>query len=372
MSNYYVGINGTNVICNGEFFDGYITAYPMGENGNISYFDSVDTKEKLDEGKFCVWAQEKITEILKTDTHAQFTYFNKRMADICSILPKGNSSSHNDWELLKFLNDKFRIREYLSKDVRMLDYLHLKGANINYNDLKSRFGTTDFVLQSHTGSGGLTTHNISSQEDINGLDLDNDTVYSVSGYQENLPINATLMISEKDVYQMPISVQLIKNTGNFIYSGGDFVFPKKFNANVSQQISVYNEVVGRELQKLGYRGICGVDYIVCPDGTVKFMELNPRYQGSSFLLSLALKKLNTSIARLNAECFVNPHIIQHDIDIGRSFVNCKLDNDYSSLGAPDEIIKKVENSTFRKIYDRSICLEDTFERPDDLSSICCM
>ena len=88
------------------------------------------------------------------------------------------------------------------------------------------------------------------------------------------------MISESDIHQLPTSTQLIKNTGNFLYMGGDFVLPETFNQFVSDQIFVYNEIIGKELQKLSYRGICGVDYIICPDGTVKFMELNPRYQGS--------------------------------------------------------------------------------------------
>jgi len=248
--------------------------------------------------------------------------------------------------------------------------LHLKGKDIDYQTLRSRLGGSNFVLQSYTGSGGLTTHNINCPEDLENLALDANTEYAISGYQENLPINSTLMISNQDIIKMPTSVQLIKNTGNFLYMGGDFAFPKTFNSHVIDQISTYNDAIGRELQKMGYRGICGVDYIVCPDGTVKFMELNPRYQGSSFLLSLALKKFGTSIARINAECFGNHNVSVPEIELNRSFVNCKKDNDYANLGTPNEEIKKVEGSTFRKIFDRSICFEDSFERPEDMSSIC--
>ena len=370
MKKYYVGINGTNVICNDEYFDGYITAYPLGENGNISFFETSVSHEKLDEKEFSMWARDRIKDILKADPDAKFTYFNKKMADICSILPESNSEGHNDWELLKFLNDKFKIRDHLDGKIKMLEYLHLKGLDIDYKSLQNQLGGDNFVIQSPTGSGGLTTHSVSNCKDVKSLNLDNETVYSISSYQDNLPINSTLMVSSKDIYQLPTSVQLIKNTGNFIYSGGDFVMPKNFRPQVVDQISTYNKVIGGELQKLGYRGICGVDYIICPDGAVKFMELNPRYQGSSFLLSLAMKQAETSIARLNAECFSNEKINKPEFEINRSFVNCKKDEDYSNLGTPNEIIKKVEDSTFRKIYDRSICLEDNFEKPNDLDSIC--
>lgn len=371
MGNYYVGINGTNVICNEDYFDGYITAYPIGERGNISFYPESSTKEKLDEEKFGVWVKQKILEILEKDPNSQFTFFNKKMASICSFLSDANIEGHNDWELLAFLNDKFQLRDHLKDNVRMLDYLKLKGSQINYNNLVGNLGGNHFVLQSATGSGGLTTHNISSSEDLKGIKLQDDTEYSISAYQENIPMNATLMITSQDIHQLPVSVQLIKNTGNFIYCGGDFVFPKSFKFNITEQVERNNEIIGRELQKLGYRGICGVDYIICPDGVVKFMELNPRFQGSSFLLSMALKRAKTSIARLNAECFNRGKVDLPDIDMSRSFVNCKLDDDFKSLGRPDQIIKKVEGSTFRKIFNRSICLEDSFERPEDLTFICC-
>ena len=370
MKRYYVGISGTNVICNDNYFSGYITAYPIGEKNNVSFFESVDGIGALDQEKYKAWVQEQVEKVLKDDPSAKFTYFNKKMANICDFIPEKNVEAHNDWELLAFLNNKFEIRAFLGDKIRILDYMYLKGAHVDYERAKKELKSSGMVVQSATGAGGLTTHSIKSAEDMKKLNLNPNEKYSISAYEPNLPVNATLMISQKDVLQLPISTQLIKNTGNFIYAGGDFVFPTQFKPAVASQIITYNNVVGSELQKMGYRGICGVDYIVCEDGTVKFMELNPRYQGSSFLLSLALRNAQTSIAKLNAECFENASVDAPQITVNKSFVNCKNDSDYSHLGEPSEIIKKVENSTFRKVFDRSICAEDSFEKPDDLSSIC--
>lgn len=371
MSNFYLGINGTNVVCNENYFDGYITAYPMENQGNISFFDKADTTETLDFEAFKVWCQNIIKQILNVDPSAQFTFFNKKMEDICSILPQKNISSHNDWGLISFLNDKYKIRNFLSKqNIEMLEYLHLNSSEINYETIVSKLGGKNFVVQSYTGAGGLTTHHIGSQSDIDDLSLQPNTNYAISGYQENLPVNSTLLISNAQVHQLPTSTQLIKNTGNFLYMGGDFALPETFNQFVNDQIYVYNDLIGKELQKLGYRGICGVDYIICPNGTVKFMELNPRYQGSSFILSQALKNFKTSIAKLNAECFASQDITVPEITIGKSFVNCTAQQDFNQFGTPDEIIKKVEGSTFRKIFNRSLIKEDAFEQPKDLSAIC--
>ena len=370
MKRYYIGINGTNVICNESYFNGYITAYPIGEKNNVSFFEQVEGNGELNQEKYKEWVQMQVEKILKEDPSAQFTYFNKKMADICDFIPDGNIEAHNDWELLAFLNNKFEIRTFLGDKIKILDYIYLKGSDVDYEFARKKLGSSGMVVQSATGAGGLTTHSVGSSKDIKDLNLKSNETYSISAYEPNVPVNATLMISQKDVLQLPISAQLIKNTGNFIYAGGDFVFPTQFKPAVASQIITYNNVVGSELQKMGYRGICGVDYIVCEDGTVKFMELNPRYQGSSFLLSLALKNAKTSIAKLNAECFQNPNVEDPQIIVNRSFVNCKSDSDYSHLGEPSEVIKKVENSTFRKVFDRSICAEDNFEKPNDLSSIC--
>lgn len=370
MKKYYVGINGTNVICNGEYFDGYITAYPLGEEGNISYFDRVDKTQKLSQYDFGEWAKGIMLEILKKNPDARFTFFNKKMAEICGFLAPENIEGHNSWELLSFLNNKFKIRQHLSSKIKMLDYLYLRGDELDYLKLMKSFGSSKFVIQSPTGQGGLTTHSIESEKDFISLQLSSEEEYSVSAYEDNLPINSTLMIAKNNCFSLPTSVQLIKNNGNFIYSGGDFVMPKSFIPIVQEQIDTYNNIIGKELQSLGYRGICGVDYIICQDGTVKFMEINPRYQGSSFLLSLAMERAKTSIARLNAECFESDYVACPEIELNKSFVNCTHGSDYLNLGEPDEIIKKVDGATFRKIFNKSICREDQFERPEDLSFIC--
>ena len=51
---------------------------------------------------------------------------------------------------------------------------------------------------------------------------------------------------------------------------------------------------------MGYRGVLGIDFILDKEGNIYFMELNPRFQASSFLISKYLEKYcNTNIAELH-------------------------------------------------------------------------
>lgn len=245
----------------------------------------------------------------------------------------------------------------------------IRGDEIDYNNLVKHFGTKEFVIQKLVGAGGLGTHFVSSKDDIENMQLSNNEVLAVSAYVDNLPINLTIMVTSKDIHELPISVQLIKNTGNFEYVGGDFAVANNLTSTIKKTIHEHNQTIGRQLQKLGYRGICGVDYIVMPNGDVRFMELNPRYQGSSFLLSLALHKYKTSIAKINSDCFESDSVTVPSFEMHNSFLNCTHDDDGIMLGTPIQIIKKVEGSTFRKIYNGSILNRDNFEKPDDMSAI---
>lgn len=216
---------------------------------------------------------------LKDYPETRLTFFNKKMEKICSFLSNKNVDSHNKWELINFLNDKFKIRTYFKSKGPMLDYIYKTDIELNYSILQETLKSDKFVLQSHTGAGVLTTHFIANQDTLDHLNLEKETTYCISTYQENLPINVTLIISDSEIILLPTSVQLIKNTGNFIYCGGDFLYPRRFKKEVPNNIEKLSKIIGYEIQHMGYRGICGVDYIICSNGKIKFMELNPRYQG---------------------------------------------------------------------------------------------
>ena len=79
----------------------------------------------------------------------------------------------------------------------------------------------------------------------------------------------------------------------------------KFIFELHSKINNYSEIILTRLKSLGYRGIIGIDFII-KGNDVYFLELNPRYQASSFLIDAALTSQGyCDLTELNIAFFYN-------------------------------------------------------------------
>ena len=364
---YYIGFNANNAICNESFFEGSITLYPTGEKGNIYYSkEPIDRNEddfEIKYKKFIYNAAKKIQ--FDNDNNVEFICFNDKIRRICSDFSDIFFVKNNDESLLNFINDKFAIRDYFKNnyDMPLLEYEYINYKD--YDELVKRYNTKKFVLQEKNGAGGSTTYYVKNKEEYNKIN--NNNKCCISKYIKNTPLNITLIISKKDIIYLPISVQLIKIINNkFKYVGGDFAYTNNLDINLIDTINKYSSIIGLDLQKQGYRGVLGIDYILS-ENKIYFMEINPRFQSSSFLISECLfKYYNTTVAELNYLSLNNKPLPKIDIRrINKSFLNC---NEVQSFGNYnyDEIIKngyfdKNPSSFYRKIFNDSIINSIDFE-----------
>ncbi|MDR0862216.1 MAG: hypothetical protein LBN30_05535 [Oscillospiraceae bacterium] len=66
---------------------------------------------------------------------------------------------------------------------------------------------------------------------------------------------------------------------------------------------VYSKAMGEQLIHTGYRGVCGIDYLVLGDELL-MLEINPRFLGSSFLVEQALRDNHLqSLREMNISAF---------------------------------------------------------------------
>ena len=122
---------------------------------------------------------------------------------------------------------------------------------------------------------------------------------------------------------------------------------------------------------MGYRGILGIDFILKND-IVYFMEINPRFQSSSFLISKSLyKKYNIDIAQLHYNALIGKS--KDNIKLGNinnSFLNCNSLENFDCLENYEILtngyFKFNKNSFYRKIFKRSIIEELDFENEKNL------
>ena len=107
---------------------------------------------------------------------------------------------------------------------------------------------------------------------------------SIAPYVEGTPVNVGAVVWNDDVTVHHASVQLIGIehlvTRRFGYCGNDFGAARDLSPEVLDGIESATKKIGGWLRSHGFRGAFGVDFLV-HDGRALFLEVNPRFQGST-------------------------------------------------------------------------------------------
>ncbi|KAG4084160.1 hypothetical protein H8356DRAFT_1436415, partial [Neocallimastix lanati (nom. inval.)] len=168
----------------------------------------------------------------------------------------------NQDNTVDFLNDKFKVRDFLKNIVTIPEGAKMRGKIITYENIYVKFSGSKFVIQAPTGAGGENTYLVENEEDIQKWNLE-----------------------------------------------------KKLTDH-----------------KFKYYG--SIDYLYKSNGDIIFMEINSRFQSSSFLINI--------------------------------FINCKIDDNFDNINEDFKVLNGYfednEESVYRKICKRSIINEDNFER----------
>ncbi len=207
----------------------------------------------------------------------------------------------NSIDILNYLNNKTITREWFRSKIKTPETIVLSDNEITYNTLKKYFwGYDEFVVQQMISSGGegtfLFTEN--SQPSIP------EDLYMVSPYYKNsISINVTILLTKNDIIIFHPSVQYIKlENSKLLYMGSDFISPKDLPINIISKIGGIARQIGEDLQFMNYTGICGIDLLFYNDD-LYFLEINPRFQGSSFVIDKVLQEKGISLYRLNYDAF---------------------------------------------------------------------
>ena len=115
-------------------------------------------------------------------------------------------------------------------------------------------------------------------------------------------------------------MQIVELDSSYLlYKGGDYIAFKYLEEEYKTAFYNCAYELGVVLQKLGYRGICGVDALVDSESKRLFLiEVNPRFQGSSYILDKALTDYGYDcLAKMNYDAFLYRN---------RNHTNINLDN----------------------------------------------
>lgn len=204
-----------------------------------------------------------------------------------------------------FLNIKNKIFQYKMIDNFFKDNkrnpilknkMYLKTSIVSKNifdyDYYKKKYKTAFVLSCSNSDGGSCVFLINSIDDYTiALSKITSPVIKLEKYIDGaIPINQNAIVfGNGTVVSYQPSIQIIQNkqcSNCFEYIGSDYNIDNFISNTKIKDITDTTNMIGKFLHSMGYRGIFGCDYIVTNEEHF-FIEINPRYQASTFLLSLS-------------------------------------------------------------------------------------
>ncbi len=171
-----------------------------------------------------------------------------------------------------------------------------------------------FVVQPSVGSSGENTYIVDNKIDFDGVNeaLGPDQRVKLSKYMPLPSLNGHCVVlhTREGLRAIAVcpSVQVVGAHGCTnraeIYCGNDFAAAKKIPKAVREKTCSIMEKVGLFMGRKGFLGVFGMDFLLDND-EVLALEINPRFQGSTMLLSLLqLERGEVPLAALHVMQFM--------------------------------------------------------------------
>lgn len=176
--------------------------------------------------------------------------------------------------------------------------------DVSYSELKSLYGH-EYVVAAANSDGGKHVYLVRSDRDFEQAILHIvGPVIRIERYlKQATPITQTAIVFDRRliVKYLPsvmIMHAMAKPCARFLYQGNDFSINKTLTSSqqrVLDQVSTFTHTLGAVLDSFSFRGVFNVDYLVTEDGRVFFMEVNPRFGSSNFLISMAVSRSGRTV-----------------------------------------------------------------------------
>lgn len=332
----WIGIRESEIAEAKEVFLASITIFGSNKDNNYS-FDKTFSR-RINYGKenkeWCSFASQIAQMLIKKYPDIEFMgYYPTEMVEISKQI-KERAICINNNIITDILENKLYTKLWASSFVPTIPFSTFVDTELDYIRFCNAFPEySQFVLQGTFSCGGSGTWLIRSDEDLTQFtsEPDEDHIVMVAPYFENsISINTHLIIYSNTVQYFPPSIQIIEHFEHRLcYDGGDFVAAQKISQNILDKIQQYSKRIGMRLSLIGYRGVCGIDFLVVGE-KVYFMEVNARFQSSTFLLNRSLKRNNLpTLQEMNIDAFYHDVIteIPASFDVSESFLGINYTKD---------------------------------------------
>lgn len=304
MENTFVWIGPRDSdIHNDSFFDTSITTYGGNNYAYCQYSKKRYSRGSSDEIYFI---ENSIQNLNLMNPYFQYMFYDQSEIVNINSQYKSQIICANDPFLVNILNSKEFTRSWLSNSMNCLPFIVLPFSDINYNNICRLFpGVSSFIIQNIYGVGGTKTHIVTNSIELDVIKTKYKPfeVSIISPYINNaISFNVHILCDKDKGIVFPYSAQIINQLNHcLLYVGSDFTY--KCKSYINSQIYEAANLIVKKLLTLGYIGIAGIDFLLAND-TLYFVEINPRFQGSTRILNLWLTQHNyQSIYQMNFDAF---------------------------------------------------------------------
>lgn len=233
----------------------------------------------------------------------EFMFYNPMQSYMLGAQYSVQSICCSPRHAIEIIRHKGKMRSIVSEYIDVVPFVQFTGNILPQATFNVKTDGT-YILQKVISSGGYETRKMSLEECAKYVsENSSEEVYILSPYLTNaVPINVHLVIFDDDCIVFPPSLQILQESHrHFIYIGADF--HTNFESDIYSKIISESKKVANCMRNMGYRGVCGIDYMLTQDKLL-FLEVNARFQSSTFLLNrLLLEKEMPSVHELNLMAF---------------------------------------------------------------------
>lgn len=257
--------------------------------------------------KFNEFIKNGMLKILSEHTDAKFIFYNPRIAYHLENTLQQHIICLNDCNLLEMLNDKIYTRYWLSRYIPTLPSIVIAASNLSFQELEQNLCYSEqYIVQRNKSSGGLGTFILSRKNSmLSTLKENGNELFIVSPYiYHGFAVNINAIIGQRNTAIFPPSIQVAEvNKERILYHGADYTVGNTLQQEVLEKLRRYTDIILENVKRLGYQGIIGLDFIIT-EKEIYFLEINPRYQASSFLINIALQENQlSSLSEMNLQAF---------------------------------------------------------------------
>ncbi len=227
----------------------------------------------------------------------------------------------NDFEINESYENKINLSNFLKKQFPDIEIPSLTGklGDLTFSELMKTF-SLPLVIQFGHGWAGKTTFPVNNEKDFLELSQKYPQTYvKASGYIESFAVLNNCCIYEDKIFVSPAAVQIsgIKKLypNPFVTCGRQW--PVKFISGEQEgEIMRITQQVGLIMQKNGYKGFFGLDFLVDKSsGKIYLSEINARLTASSaFFTKLELGCGKTPLMLYHLASFLNIPLSNFDTD----------------------------------------------------------